>query len=135
MKEQTRKVQRWLGIIRQRTAHRQTVASDRLCYHVLAPSHRPLNLPNTFDMLLEVRLGVPIGINNRLGCFFERMKLAQLVGNIGQDLLHREANGALGIRDHGSDRHRQRGLHFTQHVSEVLLAHTVEAAGKQNFTR
>lgn len=54
MEEETRKVQRWLGIIRQCTPHRQAVASDRLCGRVLTPSERPLNLSNAFDVFLEL---------------------------------------------------------------------------------
>ena len=135
MHSQARKLQGRLAIIRQRRAHGQTVAADRGTSCALALRHLPLNFPHALDILLELGLGMPIGLTDRLGSFLEIVELAQLVRERRQDLLHRQANWALGIRHDGEDRHRQRLLDLAQQIGQVLLARTVEAAGKQHLTR
>ena len=77
---------------------------------------------------------MPIGFGERLGSFFEIVELAELVRDIGQDLLYRQADWPLRIRNDGVDRHRESVLDLAQQVCEVLLARTVEAAGQQDFT-
>jgi hypothetical protein len=132
---QSTKVQGRLAIIRERTSHRQTVASDAGSSCVLTWGDLSLNLAHTFDILLEFGLGVSIGLNDRLGSFFEIVELTQLVGNVRQDLLHRQADGALGIRNDRQDWHRQGVLDLAQQVGQVVLARTVETASQQDFTR
>jgi hypothetical protein len=97
--------------------------------------HLPLDLPNAARIFLEFRLGMAISLNDRFGRFFEVVELAELVRNARQDLLHGQANRALGIRHDGVDRDRQGLLDLAQQGGQVLLARTVEAAGQQDFTR
>ena len=107
MHEQSTKLQWGLAIVCERRAHRQAVASNRRRLLVIARDHASLNLAHATRILLELGLGVPVGLSDRFGSFFEIVELAQLVRNARQDLLHRHANWALGIRNDGVDRHRQ----------------------------
>ena len=134
MHREARQLQGRLAIIRERRAQRQTVPSNRLGFLILTCAQAPFNLAHAAGVLLELSLGMAIGLGDGLGCFFEIMELAQLVRNTRQDLLHSQANRALSIRNHGVDRHRQRLLDLTQQVSQVLVSSTVETAGKQDFT-
>jgi hypothetical protein len=77
---------------------------------------------------------MPIRRGDRLGSFFEIVELAELVRDIGQDLLYRQADRPLRIRNDRVDRHWKSVLDLAQQVGEVLLARTVEAAGQQDFT-
>ena len=76
-----------------------------------------------------------IRLDDRFGGFFEIVVLAQLMRDRRQDLLHRQANRALRIRDDTVDRHRQSIRDLTQQGGEVGLACTGEAAREQDFTR
>jgi hypothetical protein len=101
---------------------------------VLARGHAAFNLTHAASVLLELSLGVLVGLNNRFSGLLEIVELAELVRNIRQDLLHRQADRTLGIRDHGVDRHWKSILDLAQQAGQVLLSSTVERAGKQDFT-
>ncbi len=135
MHGQATKLQGRLAIIRERRAHCQTVASDRLGFLILARGHASFNLAHAFCILLELSLGMPIGFGDRLGSFFEIVELTQLVRDVRQDLLYGQADGALRIRNDRVDRHGKGVLDLTQQVSEVVLSRTVEAPSQQHFTR
>jgi hypothetical protein len=101
---------------------------------VLAPSHAAFNLAHATSVLLELSLGVVIGLDNWLCSFLEIVKLTQLVRDVRQDLLHSQADWALRVRDDCYNRHWQSLLDLAQQVGEVLVSSTVEVAGKQDFT-
>ncbi len=52
-----------------------------------------------------------------------------------QDLLHGQADWALGIRNDTLDWHGEGFLDLAQQVGQVVLSTTVETAGKQDLTR
>jgi hypothetical protein len=124
-----------LAFVTQAAAHRQTVRAHDVCFGILALRHFALNLTYTPHILLELGLGVPISIQDRLARLLQIMVLAQLMRDAWQDLLHGKPDRALTIRDHGMDRHRQPSRHLAQHVAQVGFASTVEATGKQNVAR
>ncbi len=78
---------------------------------------------------------MPIRFGDWLRRFLKVMVLAQLVRDVGQDTLYRQADWPLRIGDHRADRHRERLLHLTQQLSEISFAGAVEAACQQDFTR
>ena len=135
MHGQATKLQGRLGIIRERRAHCQTVASDRLGFLILARGHASFNLAHAFCILLELSLGMPIGFGNRFGSFLEIVELAQLVRDARQGLLDSQTDWALGIRNDGVDWHRQGILDLAEQVGQILLSRTLEAASEQDFTR
>ena len=135
MHQQSRKQQRWLALVSEGAAERQAIASDRLGFLVLSFAHAPLNLAHASGIFLELGLGMVVGLDNRLGSLLEIMKLAELVRNTRQDLLHSQADWRLGIRDDAHNRHWQSLLDLAQQRSEVVVSCTVERASKQNFTR
>ena len=127
MHQQSREMEWGFALVGQRAAHCQTVAPNGLCFRILPLGDATLDLAHAFDMFLEFGLSVVIGVGDRLGHLFEIMILAQLVWNVGQNFLHRQADRPLRIRDDTADRHRQRLLDLAQQVSQVVLAGTVEA--------
>ncbi len=133
MYQQSGQLQRWLALVRERAAHRQTVAANCDGFLILTLGYVPFDLAHAFDILLEFCLGMMISFGDWLGRLFEIVELAQLVRNVGQDLLHRQADRTLRIRDDTMDRYRQRLLDRAQQVGQVGLAGTVEAAGQQDF--
>ncbi len=135
MHEQSTKLQRRLAIICERRADCQTIAAHRLGFLIVTRAHAPFNLTHATGVFLELGFGMAIGLNDRLRSFLEIVELTQLVRDVWQDLLHRQANWALGIRHDGMDRHRQGLLDLAQQVSQILLARTVEGAGQQNLAR
>jgi hypothetical protein len=135
MHQQSTKLQGRLAIVRERRADCQTVASDCLGFLIVACARAPLNLTHATRVLLELGLGVPVGLGDRFGSFLEIMELAQLVRDSRQDLLHRQTDRAVRIRNDGVDRHRQGILHLAQQISEIVLSSALEAAGKQDFAR
>lgn len=76
-----------------------------------------------------------VGLDDRFGSLFEIVELAQLVRNAWQDLLHSQANGALGVRHDAADRHRQGLFDLAQQLGQILLASAVKTASKQNLAR
>ncbi len=135
MHRQTTKLQGRLALIRERRAYRQTVASDCLGFLLVTRAHVPFNLTHTTGVLLEFGLGMAIGLDDRLGCFFEIVELTQLVRDVRQDLLHGQPDRALRIRHDGEDRHREGILDLAQQRGEIVLSRTVETAGQQHLTR
>ena len=97
MEEQSRKQQWWLALVGEGAADCQAVASDRLCFLILARCYTPLNFPNPSRLFLEFGLGVVIGLDDGLSSLLQIMELAELVRDIRQDLLHGQANWPLGI--------------------------------------
>ena len=135
MHQQPGKNQGRLALVRESAAHRQAIASNGLGFLVLSCTHTPLNLTHTSCIFLELSLCVVVGLDNWLSSLFQIVELAELVRNAWQHLLHGQSDWTLGVRKNSLDRHRQGLLDLAQQISQVLLASTVEAAGKQDFTR
>ena len=133
MHQEPWKQQRWLALIRESTAHRQAIASDRLGFLVLTPGHAPFNLTHAARVLLELGLGVMVSLDDWFSSLLEIVELAELVRNAWQDLLHSQLDRTLSVRKNTLDRHRQSILDLAQQVGEVLSTSTVERAGKQDF--
>jgi hypothetical protein len=137
MHQQSGQVQRRLALIRQRATHRQAVAANGRRFFILTLGYAPLDLAHPFDILLELGLGMLIGLSDRLRPegtrLFKIVELTELVRDVRQDFLHGQADWALGIRHDSVDRHRQGVLDLTQQVDYVVLFRTVEVAGEQDF--
>lgn len=135
MEEQSRKDQRWLALVRESAAQRQTIASNALGFLIRACHDASFYLAHAFCIFLEFGLGVVVGLDDRLGSLLEIVELAELMRNTRQDLLHSQPDWALGVRDNSLDRHRKHLLDLAQQLSQVLVSSTVERAGEQDFTR
>ena len=128
-------LQRWLALGGERAAHRHTVAAHDLGRCILARCDAAFNLPSTAHVLLEFRPGVPVGLRDGLRSFLEILEVAELVGHLGQHLVHGKPDRLLGIRDDRVDRDGERTLDLAQQLSQIGGAHTVEAALEQPRTR
>jgi hypothetical protein len=135
MHQPSRKDQRRLTLVRECAAYCQAIASNTLGFLILTLGHAPFNLAHASCIFLELRLGVVVGLDNRLGSFLEIVELAQLVRNTRQDLLHGQADRALGVRNNTFDWHRHSLLDLAQQLGQVLGSSTVERAGKQDLAR
>ncbi len=94
-------VERRMPRVRQGTADRPAVRSDHAGGLVLPAGHAALNVAHAFDVLLELGLGMVVRFRDRLGRFLQIVEVAQLVRDVGQDLLDGQANRGLPIRDGG----------------------------------
>ena len=97
MHQEPWKQQRWLALIRESTAHRQAIASDRLGFLVLTPGHAPFNLTHAARVFLELGLGVMVSLDNWLRSLFQIVELAELVRNARQNLLHGQPDWTLSV--------------------------------------
>ena len=133
MQAEAWRTQRWPAIIRDRTAHRQTIPPDRRRLGIGPPFQRPFKWAHTAHLFLQLLLGVPIGLEDRLGRFAQVVKLAELVWNTGKHRCHRRPNRLLPVGDDATDRHRQRLLDFPQQRDQVPLGRAQETAREQHL--
>ena len=113
--------QRRAPVVGEGAAHRQAVGPGGLGLGVGPTFEGALDRADPPHLFLELLLGVPVRLVNRLGRFSEIMKLAELVGHPGQGRFHGVADRNLTVGDHAADRHRQRGLDFPQQGGQILL--------------
>ncbi len=89
---------------------------------------------------------MPIGLEDRAGGFAQVVKLAELVGHVGQHARHRLAHRVLSIRDHAPDRDRslrpricllppQGPAHLLQQGGQVIRGGSEQAARQQHLPR
>ncbi len=135
MQLQPRGAQRWPPIVGERAPHRQAIPADGLRLVVLPVLERALAGPHPAHLLLEPRLRVPIGLEDRFRRLAQVVELAQLVGHAGQHQRHRRADRLLPVGDDAADRHRQRRLDLAQQRREVALRPAQEAARQQDLPR
>lgn len=76
-----------------------------------------------------------IGFRDRFGGLAEIMKVTQLVGDVGQGVLHGFADGALAITDDCSNGHTQGLLDPAQKRSPVGVGSGQQAVGQEDFAR
>jgi hypothetical protein len=84
-------------------------------------------------LLLQLLLGVPVGLEDRLGRLAQVMEVAQLVSGIGQRGSDRPPDRMLPVRDHAADRDRQGGPDLAQQRGQVGPRRAQEAAGQQHL--
>ena len=119
---QPRGLQRRPAVVGQRRADRRAVAPDRLGLGVVAALDLPLDRPDAADLLLQLDLGVAVGLVDRPGRLAEVVELAELVGHAVEGLGDRLADRVLAVGDHPGDRHRQGRLHLAEQLGQVVLA-------------
>ena len=135
MQHEPRQLERRFAVVGQRTADGKTVAAHHLRRGVLPRRDTALNLPYAPHIFLDLGLRARIGGGDRLRGFLEIVVVTELVRHAREDLLHREADRLLGIRDHSVNRHGQGLLDLAQQVNEIGGAHAVEAARQQHRPR
>ena len=62
----------------------RAIAAHRLGLRIVAPLQRPLDGAHPAHLLLQLRLGVAVGLEDRLGRLPQIVELAELVGHLGQ---------------------------------------------------
>jgi hypothetical protein len=82
---------------------------------------------------LQLRLGVAVGLVDRLGRLPQIVELAALVGHAGQHPGHRPPDRVLAIGDDAADRDRQRRAHLAEERGDGLLGGTQQTAGEQDL--
>ena len=106
---QPRRLQRRPPVVGQRAAHRRAVPADHLGLGSSRPSTARSIGRTPADLLLQLLLGVPVGLVDRPGRLPQVVELAQLVRHPRQHLGHRLADRVLAVGDDPGDRHRARG--------------------------
>ena len=85
------------------------------------------------DLLLQLLLGVPVGLVDRPGGLAQVVELAQLVRHPGERLGHRLADRVLAVGHDPGDRHPAGVPHRGQQLGQVLLPGRQQALGQQDL--
>src|SRR5947209_6225011 len=120
LQHQPRGRQRRPAVVGQGAAHRGAVALNRSRLQVVTALDLALDRPHPADPLLQLLLGVPIGLVDRLGRLAEVVEVAELVRYAVERHLDRLADRVLAVGDHASDRHLQRLLDFGDEPGQVI---------------
>ncbi len=116
--------QRWSSIIGHRTADGQTIAANCGRLGILPPLQGAFERSDPAHLFLQFLLGMPICLRDRLRRFSQVVKVAQLMGRIGEHRRDGGANGLLPIRDDAAHWHGQRSLDFAQQRHQITLRGT-----------
>src|SRR3954454_596641 len=76
---QARSLERWSAVVGQGAPHRCTVALHDLRLRVAPALDLALDRPNPTHHLLQLFLGMPVGLKDRQGGFAQVVEMAQLV--------------------------------------------------------
>ena len=76
-----------------------------------------------------------VGLIDRLGRFVQVVKVAELVGDLGQGLGDSRTDGQLPIGDDAHNGHLQGLLHLTQQRGYVVVGGRQQAAGQEHLAR
>ena len=121
------------SIVSEGTADGQAIAARDLGLGIGQPLYGALDRPPPAHGLLQLFLGMPIGLIERLGGLPKIVELAQLMGNRGQGRRHRPPDRVLPIGDNAENRDRQRGLDFAQQGGQVGLGRTEQATRQERL--
>jgi len=125
--------QRRPAIVGERRADGCAVAAHRLGLGVVAALDRALDRPHAADPLLELLLGVAVGLEDRQARLAQVVELAQLVRHAGQRLPDCQADRVLAVAHHPGDRHADRGRDLAQQPGEVGRGGREQRAGEQDL--
>jgi len=105
--------QRRAAIVGEGTPDSAAVAPDDLGLGIGASLHGTFQGAHATDMFFEDLLGMPVSLIDRLGRLAQVMKVAQLVGHLGQGLGDSRTDGPLPIGNDALNRHLEGLLHLT----------------------
>ena len=129
---QPRGRQRRPAVVGERRADGRAVAANRLGLGIVAPLDRALDRADAADLLLELLLGVAVGLEDRQGRLAQVVEVAELVRHVGQALLDGAANRVLAVAHDTGDRHADRGRDLAQQPGEVGRDGREQRAGEQD---
>src|SRR4051812_20559192 len=92
------------AVVGQGAAHRCTVALHDLRLRVAPALDLTLDRPNPTHPLLQLFLGMPVGLKDRRGDFAQVVEMAQLVRHVGPDLGNGKPDRMLAVAAHAVDR-------------------------------
>ena len=84
-------------IIGQRGSHGQAAVADRVIFRRWVLLQGALDGSHPSQLLLQKGFGMPIGFIERLDGVFERVKLAELMGDLWEDKGHRTPDRLFAI--------------------------------------
>src|SRR3954452_10344661 len=101
---QARGLERWSAVVGQGTTHRRAVALHDLRLRVAPALNPALDRSDPTHHLLQLFLGMPVGLKDRQGGFAQVVEVAQLVRHVGPDLATGKPDRMLAVADHADDR-------------------------------
>src|SRR3954464_12388805 len=101
---QARGLERWPAVVGQGAAHRRAVALHDLRLRVAPALDLALDRSDPAHHLLQLLLGVPVGLKDWQGGFAQVVEMAQLVRHVGPDLANGKPDRMLAVADHADDR-------------------------------
>src|SRR3954454_2166098 len=106
---QARSLERWPAVVGQGAAYRRAVALHDLRLRVAPALDLALDRSDPTHHLLQLFLGMPVGLKDRQGGFAQVVEMAQLVRHVGPDLANGEPDRMLAVADHADDRNPNSG--------------------------
>src|SRR3954466_4527841 len=126
------------AVVGQGAPHRCTVALHDLRLRVGAALDPALDRLNPAHRLLQLFLGMPVGLKDRQGCLPQVMKMAQLMWDIGPDLGDGEPDRMLAVADHAVDRDpegSQIRRDLTQQAGQFVTGRRQQGGSQQDQPR
>jgi hypothetical protein len=120
------------AVIGDRAAHGRTIALHDGRFRIVPLLHGPFDPADAAHLLLELFLGMPVGLEDRMRRLAQEMELAQLMRHARQDLGDRLADGGLTVADHAHDRHAHGGHGLAQQPRQILGPAGEQAAGQHD---
>src|SRR3954462_4850889 len=97
------------AVVGQGAAYRRAVALHDLRLRVAPALDLALDRSDPTYHLLQLFLGMPVGLKDRQGGFAQIVEMAQLVRHVGPDLANGKPDRMLAVADHADDRNPKRG--------------------------
>jgi hypothetical protein len=121
MEFESRGIQGWASIVRERAAHGCTVAPHNFGFRVAPSCEAPFDGAYPAHTLLQFFLGMAVGFLNGLRGLLEIVEVTELVRHRGEHLRDGTADGQLAVRNTPNDRHLHGLLYRSQQDRQVLL--------------
>src|SRR3954465_6096869 len=132
---QARSLERWPAVVGQGAAYRRAVALHDLRLRVAPALDLALDRSDPAHHLLQLFLGMPVGLKDRQGGFAQVVEMAQLVRHVGPDLANGKPDRMLAVADHADDRNPNSGQFrrdLAQQAGEIGAGRRQQGAGQQD---
>src|SRR3982751_2785692 len=132
---QARSLERWPAVVGQGAAYRRAVALHDLRLRVAPALDLAVDRSDPTHHLLQLFLGMPVGLKDRQGGFTQVVEMAQLVRHVGPDLANGKPDRMLAVADHADDRNPNSGQFrrdLAQQTGEIGAGRRQQGASQQD---